>query len=127
MPRINHRFVFPDRFVAGTVGQPGQRTFFLQARQANRLVSVVCEKQQVEVLADHDDALLEKVEVCCPGQGQRGPGLGCVAGLDEAEMDGLVAVGGVGVAAAEEMVRASHGEAHGVLGAAGHQLQPAVL
>ncbi|GAA1397295.1 DUF3090 domain-containing protein [Luteococcus peritonei] len=61
MPRINHRFVFPDRFVAGTVGQPGQRTFFLQARQGNRLVSVVCEKQQVEVLADHLERILDEL------------------------------------------------------------------
>lgn len=61
MPRINHRFVFPDRFVAGTVGQPGQRTFFLQARQQNRLVSVVCEKQQVEVLAEHLERILDEL------------------------------------------------------------------
>nr|WP_172826079.1 hypothetical protein [Friedmanniella luteola] len=42
-------------------------------------------------------------------------------------MDGLVSVGGVGVAAAEKVVRASHGEAHGVLGTASHQLQATVL
>ncbi len=31
MPRAIHVFRTPDRFVAGTVGQPGNRTFFLQA------------------------------------------------------------------------------------------------
>ena len=31
----------PDRFVAGTVGQPGQRTFYLQASSASRVTSVV--------------------------------------------------------------------------------------
>jgi len=42
----------PERFVAGTVGPPGQRTFFLQARTGRRLVSVSCEKEQVSILAD---------------------------------------------------------------------------
>jgi len=61
MPRITHRFEFPDRFVSGTVGEPGQRTFFLQAREGNRLVSVVCEKQQVEVLTDHLERILDEL------------------------------------------------------------------
>lgn len=58
---IEHRFEQPDRFVAGTVGQPGERTFFLQARQGRRLTSVVCEKQQVEVLAEHLDRVLDEI------------------------------------------------------------------
>lgn len=41
-----------ERFVAGTVGQPGERTFFIQARQGSRLISVSCEKYQVQALAD---------------------------------------------------------------------------
>lgn len=41
-----------ERFVAGTVGQPGERTFFIQARQGSRLISVSCEKSQVQALAD---------------------------------------------------------------------------
>jgi uncharacterized repeat protein (TIGR03847 family) len=57
-------FVFdpPDRFVAGTVGQPGQRTFFLQARKAGQVVSVVLEKVQVAALAERLDALLDELE-----------------------------------------------------------------
>ena len=39
-------------FVAGTVGPPGQRTFFLQASRGTQLVSVVIEKAQVAVLAE---------------------------------------------------------------------------
>jgi uncharacterized repeat protein (TIGR03847 family) len=56
-------FVFdqPDRFVAGTVGQPGERQFYLQARDSGRLVTVALEKQQVQVLADRVDALLDEV------------------------------------------------------------------
>ncbi len=45
-------FERPERFVAGTVGPPGQRTFFVQVRDGRRLVSVSCEKEQLSVLAD---------------------------------------------------------------------------
>jgi uncharacterized repeat protein (TIGR03847 family) len=51
----------PHRFVAGTVGTPGERTFFLQAVDGNRIVSVALEKQQVEVLADRLEQLLDEV------------------------------------------------------------------
>jgi len=51
----------PERFVAGTVGQPGERQFFLQARDGRRLVSVALEKQQVLLLAERLDALLDQV------------------------------------------------------------------
>lgn len=61
MAIVEHRYEFPDRFVAGTVGEPGDRTFFLQARQGNRLTSVTCEKQQVEVLAEHLDRVLAEI------------------------------------------------------------------
>lgn len=61
MAILVHRFDSPDRFVAGTVGQPGERTFFLQAREGNRITSVVAEKQQVAVLAEHLDKVLDEV------------------------------------------------------------------
>lgn len=60
MPVV-HGFDPPERFVAGTVGPPGQRTFFLQARAGNRLVSVALEKQQVQALAERVDELLDEV------------------------------------------------------------------
>src|ERR1035437_5889717 len=49
----------PDRFVAGTVGPPGQRTFFLQASAGPRLASVSLEKQQLSTLADRVNDLLD--------------------------------------------------------------------
>ena len=52
MARAIHVFRTPDRFVAGTVGQPGNRTFYLQAVHDKRVVSVMLEKQQVAVLAE---------------------------------------------------------------------------
>ena len=60
MPVV-HRFDPPERFVAGTVGEPGQRTFFLQAREGARLVSVSLEKQQVQALAERIDELLDEL------------------------------------------------------------------
>ena len=60
MPLV-HGYDPPERFVAGTVGEPGQRTFFLQARSGSRLTSVALEKQQVSVLAERVDALLDEV------------------------------------------------------------------
>ena len=61
MARVIHVFRAPDRFVAGTVGQPGDRTFYLQASEQSRLISVALEKQQVQVLAERIGSLLEEV------------------------------------------------------------------
>jgi uncharacterized repeat protein (TIGR03847 family) len=69
MPVV-HRYDPPERFVAGTVGPPGQRTFFLQARSGTRITSVALEKQQVAVLAERVDALLDEVM-----RGEGGAGL----------------------------------------------------
>ena len=40
-----------DRITTGAVGEPGERVFFLQGRQSERLVTILVEKQQVELLA----------------------------------------------------------------------------
>ncbi len=61
MPRQVFRFDPPERFVTGTVGEPGERTFFLQARGGGRVVSVALEKEQVAVLAERMGALLDEV------------------------------------------------------------------
>ena len=51
----------PSRFVARTVGTPGERTFYLQAADGQRIVSVSLEKQQVVVLSDRLEQLLDEV------------------------------------------------------------------
>jgi len=51
----------PERFIAGTVGRPGERTFFLQAVGEGRITNVVLEKAQVEALATRIEELLEEV------------------------------------------------------------------
>lgn len=70
MPRQVFDYDPPDRFVAGTVGPAGQRTFFLQARGVPArstasggplVVSVSLEKQQVAALAERVDELLDEV------------------------------------------------------------------
>ncbi len=61
MARVVHSYDDPDRFVAGTVGEPGARTFFLQARAGTRLTSVACEKEQVMALAERLDVMLDEV------------------------------------------------------------------
>jgi uncharacterized repeat protein (TIGR03847 family) len=53
-----HSFEPPERFVAGTVGEPGDRTFFLQARGGGRVISVALEKVQVSLLAEKLEELL---------------------------------------------------------------------
>ncbi len=61
MPRQIFEFDPPDRFVAGTVGEPGERVFYLQAAARGRITSVALEKQQVRVLAERVDELLDEV------------------------------------------------------------------
>nr|MBA2307916.1 DUF3090 domain-containing protein [Pseudonocardiales bacterium] len=58
MPRAIHVFRQPDRFIAGTVGEPGDRAFYLQAIEDARMISVLLEKQQLTVLAERIEALL---------------------------------------------------------------------
>ena len=58
MSRRVFSFDPPDRFVCGAIGQPGQRTFFLQASKGRQVVSVALEKVQVAALAERLAALL---------------------------------------------------------------------
>jgi uncharacterized repeat protein (TIGR03847 family) len=53
----------PDRFTAGTVGEPGHRTFFLQAASDHLTVTLKCEKQQVGALAEHLAGLIADLPV----------------------------------------------------------------
>ena len=49
-----------DRVTAGAIGEPGERTFFLQGRQSERLVTILVEKQQVELLSASLVAILAR-------------------------------------------------------------------
>lgn len=63
----------PERVVVGTVGMPGERTFYLQIRSQDAVTSVILEKQQASILAEKLDQLLDEVkatraEVAVPAQ-----------------------------------------------------------
>lgn len=61
MSRAVHEFRDPTRFVVGTVGQPGERVFFVQATEAGRTISVRCEKQQAQILSERMGDLLDEI------------------------------------------------------------------
>ncbi len=48
----------PSRVTLGAIGPPGKRTFYLQARQDDQLVSLKLEKEQVLLLAGGLDEVL---------------------------------------------------------------------
>lgn len=62
MSRQVFDFSLPDRFVVGTVGQPGERTFYLQASAGDRTVSVSLEKTQAALLAERLGELLDEAK-----------------------------------------------------------------
>lgn len=61
MSRQVHVHDLPERFVVGTVGMPGERTFYLQARSTGVVTSVAIEKAQAIVLAERVNQLLDEV------------------------------------------------------------------
>jgi uncharacterized repeat protein (TIGR03847 family) len=62
MARRIFAFDLPDRFATGTIGEPGNRAFFLQAREGRRVISVGLEKAQVAVLAERLGLLLTELD-----------------------------------------------------------------
>jgi len=55
-----------DRITVGTIGEPGRRTFFLQAREDSLLVSLKVEKSQVAALAERLGDLLHENPASSP-------------------------------------------------------------
>ena len=58
---IVHAFDWPDRVVVGTIGEPGARAFYLQARTGSRVISVALEKEQSAVLAETIEEILDEL------------------------------------------------------------------
>ena len=56
-----YEFAFPEHFISGTVGMPGERTFYLQAIHGRQIVSVALEKSQLAILAERILALLKEI------------------------------------------------------------------
>jgi uncharacterized repeat protein (TIGR03847 family) len=66
MTPIVYEFNPVERFVAGTVGVPGERTFFIQARTGSRVVSVVVDKSQVIALGERTKIMLREIKKSDP-------------------------------------------------------------
>jgi uncharacterized repeat protein (TIGR03847 family) len=64
-----------DVIVAGAFGQPGARTFVIQARKGAALLSVLVEKEQVALLATEAEQFLDRIEVDDPAAEDPAPAL----------------------------------------------------
>jgi len=80
----------PDHFTAGAVGPPGQRVFYLQSRDGNRLITLKVEKEHVRALAEYVSGLLARVKGA-PGAARGGAQL--IEPLEVAWDVGSLAVG----------------------------------
>ena len=79
MPEINFDPV--DTIAAGAVGEPGHRTFFIQAQRGGQVLSVVVEKEQVAILSERVGHLLDQVAEQFPGEEiEPDPGSGLLEG-----------------------------------------------
>jgi uncharacterized repeat protein (TIGR03847 family) len=47
-----------DRITTDAIGEPGKRVFYIQARKAHQLVTVICEKEHVAALSMASEQLL---------------------------------------------------------------------
>jgi len=63
---MRHVFSQPERFVTGTVGEPGERAFYLQVRSSSRLFSVALEKAQVQAITARIDVMIAEIRKSNP-------------------------------------------------------------
>jgi uncharacterized repeat protein (TIGR03847 family) len=63
---MRHEFTKPERFVAGTVGEPGERAFYLQIRTSSRLFSVAVEKAQVQAMSSRLEVMIAEIRKSNP-------------------------------------------------------------
>ena len=63
---MRHIFSRPDRFITGTVGEPGERAFYVQLRNNSRLFSVAVEKAQVQAIAERLDVMISEIRKSNP-------------------------------------------------------------
>lgn len=59
---MKYEFSKPDRFIAGTVGQPGERAFFIQLRSSSQLFSVSVEKAQVQAIVARLEIMIAEIK-----------------------------------------------------------------
>lgn len=62
MARPIYEFDPVTHITAGAIGQPGHRTFFIQAQRGIDTITLLCEKQQVQALAEAIDEMVANLE-----------------------------------------------------------------
>lgn len=63
---MRHIFTHPERCVAGTIGAPGERAFFIQVRNKGRVISVALEKTQVQAIGSRLELIVAEVRKANP-------------------------------------------------------------
>lgn len=81
-----------DRITTDAVGEPGSRVFYLQARRGTELVTIVVEKEQMQLLGASVLELLSNVETET-GQGPTGEEMGLEEPLDPRWRAGRLSIG----------------------------------
>jgi uncharacterized repeat protein (TIGR03847 family) len=81
---VNIEFNPVDTIGAGAFGQPGARTFVIQARKGDAQVSVLVEKEQVALLAAEAEQFLDRIDADEPGL-EEWPGTATTAPVEEDE------------------------------------------
>lgn len=59
-------FTNVERFVVGTVGVPGERTFFIQSRSSQDFISLSIEKMQVDALSQRLRYMVKEIRLSDP-------------------------------------------------------------
>lgn len=85
-----YEFSAPSLMTVGTIGEPGQRVFYLQARQGSELITVKVEKQQVSALAVHLGELLR--DLSRPGHIPEGDELELLSFIETTFIVGAIGV-----------------------------------
>jgi uncharacterized repeat protein (TIGR03847 family) len=86
-----YEFEEVDAFTTGAIGEPGDRTFYLQARAGKRRVAVKCEKQQVSAIVQYLRRVLNDLP---PPEEKPMPGaLDLAVPVDEAFVLGPIGLG----------------------------------
>ena len=63
---MKYQFSRPERFITGTVGQPGERAFFIQIRSTSQLFSVAVEKAQVQAIIARLEIMIAEIKKTQP-------------------------------------------------------------
>lgn len=100
---MSMEFVDPKRCVIGTIGLPGERTFYWQITHDGTSLSLKMEKQQASIIADELDDLLDELDIA--GDDGRVTG-----GLKDTEplimpIDEEYVVGGMGIFVEDGRIR----------------------